>query len=447
MNHSRPSEPPMNAHVPQYGGHQYVHGKLPQTATPWLDPGQERAGEGYPDEAGRDDVLAYVQQQAWSHPERPIVLMSDVHADTDAFYRCLVASGGVRKTGPADDELALTEMGQDATFIIAGDCFDKGPENLRLLRAIKHLMDLGAQVVVLAGNHDVRAVVGMTSAGETDTRLAHLFVRMGKKSVPLFSELCRAYVNEAELDLSPAREAELMAYYYPDDAWYGAFPSVAKGLIPDKKIAMELKRIREKTLDFKQHCAAANLSIAHVDAAVRAFHRHFLRPGGDFSWFFDQMQLTHRAGSFLFVHAGVDDVIAARIKAEGHDGANRWFRTLFEGKELFELYHGSVGNAFRTKYRETDRPLTPAGVADLRSAGIHCIVHGHRNIQRGQRIIFRSGLLNIECDASVDINTRRIEGLDGPGGAATIFLPDGRILGVSTDYPAVKVFEPTQPLQ
>lgn len=446
MTYSSPPTAP-HTHVPDYAGHEWVHGSLPRQATAWLSPDTASASGAYPDEASRTEVLNYLRKDTWAHPERTTILLSDVHADTDAFHRCLVASGGASKTGPGDADLALTDLGRDATFIIAGDCFDKGPENLRLLRAIKHLKDLGAEVVLLAGNHDVRAVVGMTSAGATDPRRAHLFVRMGKKSVPLFSELCRTYVDEASLDLSPEREAELMRHYYPDESWYRDFPAVAKGLIPDKKIAMELKRIREKTADFKAHCAAANLSIAHVDAAVRAFHQHFLQPGGDFSWFFAQMQLTHRAGSFLFVHAGVDDVIASRIKTEGHDGANRWYRQLFESKALFELYHGAVGNAFRTKYRETDRPLTPAGVADLREAGIHCIVHGHRNIQRGQRIIFRSGLLNIECDASVDINTRRVEGLDGPGGAATIFRPDGTILGVSTDYPAVKVFEPKALLQ
>jgi hypothetical protein len=50
-------------------------------------------------------------------------------------------------------------------------------------------------------------------------------------------------------------------------------------------------------------------------------------------------------------------------------------------------------------------------------------------------------MLNFECDASVDCNTRELEGLDGWGGAATVFEPKGRIFAISTDYPYVKVFD------
>jgi len=51
-------------------------------------------------------------------------------------------------------------------------------------------------------------------------------------------------------------------------------------------------------------------------------------------------------------------------------------------------------------------------------------------------------LLNFECDASIDRNTRRKEGLKGQGAAVTIFLPDRVVLGISTDYPYIKIFEP-----
>ena len=39
-------------------------------------------------------------------------------------------------------------------------------------------------------------------------------------------------------------------------------------------------------------------------------------------------------------------------------------------------------------------------------AGMHAIVHGHRNVTRGQRIMLRVGLLHVECDTCVDANTR-----------------------------------------
>jgi hypothetical protein len=56
----------------------------------------------------------------------------------------------------------------------------------------------------------------------------------------------------------------------------------------------------------------------------------------------------------------------------------------------------------------------------------------------------REGLLNFECDSSVDCNTRKIEGLRGAGGAVVVFRPDAVALGVSADYPHVKVFDATR---
>jgi hypothetical protein len=59
----------------------------------------------------------------------------------------------------------------------------------------------------------------------------------------------------------------------------------------------------------------------------------------------------------------------------------------------------------RTKYRETDRQFTKKGTLMLRNAGINVIVHGHRNLYYGQRIMLRKDMVNFECDTSLDINT------------------------------------------
>ncbi|MFT7090377.1 MAG: hypothetical protein ACJAYW_000337, partial [Candidatus Azotimanducaceae bacterium] len=83
-----------------------------------------------------------------------------------------------------------------------------------------------------------------------------------------------------------------------------------------------------------------------------------------------------------------------------------------------------------------------AGVANLHRAGIYAIVHGHRNILQGQRLVIREGMLNFECDASVDANTRQVEGLCGPGAATVVFTSDGKVRGISTDYPYIKIFHP-----
>jgi amphi-Trp domain-containing protein len=53
-------------------------------------------------------------------------------------------------------------------------------------------------------------------------------------------------------------------------------------------------------------------------------------------------------------------------------------------------------------------------------------------------MVMRQGLLNFECDASVDRNTRKLLGLSGAGGAATVFRSNGVVEGISTDYPHIK---------
>lgn len=438
----------MNDHdcsVPQYAGLDWVGGALPTRSEAWLKSKKVlRVQPGfYLDEATQEEVEAYAQQKLWVWPSRTVYLLSDVHADADAFRRSLVASGGVRITGAGDQDFELTAEGSEATFIIAGDCFDKGPSNLRLLRAVRHLMTLSNRVKLLAGNHDVRALVGMCCAGQKSPRLAHLFVRMGKKAVPLIKELCDHYVQDKTLGRDANEERRLHDLLFPGDEWFAQFPEVAGEHISAEKLARELERIREKTAEFKARCVDSGLSLAHVFAAIEQFKSLFLDPSGEFSWFFSEMTLCHRIGSLLYLHAGVDDVMARRIQEQGVEGANAWFRELLAEENFFDLYHGPVGNAFRTKYRSTDHPLTPHGVERLHSVGIYGVIHGHRSINHGQRIIFRAGMLNIECDATVDINSRELVGLEGPGGAATVFRPNGQVLGISTDYSAVKVFEPT----
>jgi amphi-Trp domain-containing protein len=304
---------------------------------------------------------------------------------------------------------------------------------------------VGANVVLLAGNHDMRAMVGMCCAGNKNPLLAHLFVRMGSKAVPLFREINDAYLQhdsaaDSVLNEALAEESRLHAELFPDAEWYRAFPSLVRGIIADKKIEQELVRIREKTTDMERLCAKHGLSLVRVAAVVAKFRELFLTPGGEFAWFFERMQLVHRVGSVLFIHAGVDDSLAARVRTDGIEGINAWFRRLMRD-DLFELYHGAIGNGFRTKYRDTDWPLTERGVRDLHDCGVYAVVHGHRNILSGQRMIFRQGMLNFECDASIDQNTRALHGLDQAGAAVTIFQPDGCVLAISTDFPTAKIFD------
>ena len=241
-------------------------------------------------------------------------------------------------------------------------------------------------------------------------------------------------------DTSELSEQALRELLFPSEAWFSEFPIVARGLIPDKKLAKELQRIREKMVELPEKCEQLGLTLGMVHRAAQKAAELFLAPDGEFRWLIDRIQLAERWGSFLLVHAGVGDGTAAVMAKSGVAGVNAWFERLMRD-DMFELYFGELGNMFRTKYRDFDWPFTQVGVDHMYQAGIYGIVHGHQNILRGQRVLMREGLLNFECDASVDVNTRKIEGLRGLGGAVVVFRPDGVALAISADYPHVKVFE------
>jgi hypothetical protein len=395
------------------------------------------------DEASLEEVRRYASDKAWRWPARPLFFLCDLHADTDAFLLSLMASGGVERTGAADRDFRLTDSGRQGRFVIGGDCFDKGPDNLRLLRCLKHLIDLGANVSILAGNHDLRTYLGLCYAGRRETKLQHLFVRMGKKAMPLFLEIRDAMRREGELEDPLLEDAEVRRRLFPTGDWYGAFQAEAAPLLSVGKLEKELSSIREKANELEAACGRLGMTLGELYAALQRARHMFLHRDGEFAWYFTRMRLAVQEGSFLFIHAGVDDTVTRVLHRGGVPALNAWYRRLFEG-DLFELYYGPLGNSFRTKYRPTDLPLSERGVADLHGAGIYAIVHGHRNIRHGQRLTLRAGVLQLECDASVDQNTRALEGLSGPGGAAMIFQPQGSIHAVSTDYPFIKNLDPSR---
>ncbi len=430
--------------VPSSADSRSADSKSPHNALPRLEqawPPADALQADVEDALTREQGVDYLVGKPWVWRGGLLYFFCDLHADADAFLLSLHASGGVHRTGPEDHDFELTAAGRTARFVIGGDCFDKGPSNLRMLRALKSLIDRGAEVVILAGNHDLRTYLGLARLGNKETRLAHLFVRLGGKSATLFREVYDEYLRGRSCEY--LSDEEVHRRVFPDPAWYAHFPNVAGDLIHPDKLQKELVRIREKVREIDERCARMGISLGMLHAAAVQCQKLFLEPDGEFAWFFERMQLAYRCGSYLFIHGGVDDTTAAVLATEGSAGLNSWFRHLLQN-DLFALYHGPVGNTFRTKYRSFDLPLTGKGVADLHRAGIFAIVHGHKNILAGQRLVMRRGILNFECDASVDRNTRRREGLSGPGGAVTIFEPDGRVLGVSTDHPYIKVFDPAR---
>ncbi len=421
----------------------WIREGLPREERAWESGGRDSLGKECRD---RQALAAALRQglgrAPWEWPKRPVFFVTDPHADAEAFVASLVAAGAVRKTGPRDADFQLTAEGRQGQVVIGGDCLDKGPSNLRLLRAIRRLMDRGARVHNLAGNHDIRLKLGLLVLDRPrDPRTEHFFVRMGPKITPLLKEL-RDYYLPAKGGLKGIpSERDAKRRLYPSKHWFEEFPEIARWVMPEPTVEKETRRLREKLDQFAESCDRAGLSMREVYATVLICRRMFLEPDGEFAWFFGEMKLARREGSFLFVHAGLDDRIAAQIEEQHVSGINRNFREAV-GRDPFEFYYGPLANTLRTKYREVDMPLTHHGVERIHRLGIHAVVHGHASRSRGQRLMLRHGLLHLEGDVTLDRNTRRKEGLDGYGAGAAIIRPEGRILGISTDHPSIKRFDP-----
>jgi hypothetical protein len=430
--------------LPKYRGRRWIREGLPADYEIWQPGKSQSMGKDRSNHHALAEVLQRaVSHSPWQWPKRPIYFFADPHADAEAFTASLVASGGVKKTGPDDLDIRLTDIGHRATFVIGGDCLDKGPSNLQLLRSLRKLMDTGARVKLLAGNHDVRLLMGIRAMGlERDPRTEHLFLRMGPKVVPLFKEVHDEYLAGKKKALRGIPdERECKRRLYPSARWFDEFPGEAAWLMPEKNIERELQRMRNKLDSFEDACNEAGLSMRDVYATALKCRKLFLKPSGEFAWFFRDMQLLYRDGSFLFIHAGLDDRITDLIEDEGLGYLNRLFRKQIK-HDLFEFYYGALANTMRTKYRDVDMPLTHHGVERAYRNGVHAIVHGHRNRTAGQRIMLRQGMIHIESDITMDRNSRVKEGLDGYGVGVTIIHPQGRVIGISTDHPYAKVFDP-----
>ena len=429
----------------RYRGEKWIKSPLPTRCQPWQlgERKSTRKDKSHRGSMARE-LRKTIERQRWKWPKQPVYFFSDLHADSDAFIASLVASGGIIKTGPHDHQFKLTKRGKRGSFVIGGDCFDKGPSSIRLLRAIRMLIERKAKVHILAGNHDVRMMLGVYSVSlPRDPRTDHFFVRMGRKMVPFLKEINEHYLQGDNALRGVPNARECRRRLFPPKRWFKEFPRLASWVMPDVTIEREMKKLRDKIDGFEQDCARAGLSMRQIYAAALKWQQLFLQPKGEFSWFFERMQLAHREGSFLFIHAGLDDRIARMVANKGVSSLNRKFHKQVH-QDPFDFYYGPIANTIRTKYREIDMPLTRRGVDVLHQEGIQVIVHGHLNLLHGQRIMLRKGMVNFECDGTVDRNTRKREGLKGVGAAVTIFCPEQLVMGISADFPDIKVFDARQ---
>lgn len=434
--------------VPRYRGKSWINTRLPRKAKDWCEGEKKSIALDCTSPKALAKTLEHLNKtKAWKWPKRKHFFFSDLHGDPEAFADSLVMSGGVKKTGPTPRDFELTEEGRNANFIIGGDCFDKGPSSLELLRTIRHLKNQGARVRVLAGNHDVRVLFGMLVVGKHKTpRNEHFFIRTGQKIIPLLKEVWDEYLADNDGLRGVPNKKKCRKRLYPTPTWFDAFEQTADGELNRYQIQRELNRIRKKYDSFESKCEKAGMNLRQVYAAVMKWRELFLSPKGEFNWFYKQMRLAFKSGSILFIHAGLDNTIAREISTQGVKELNRNFKNALM-TDPFDFYYGSLCNTVRTKYRNVDHPFTNRGARYVRRAGISALIHGHRNLRHGQRIALRSNILNFECDASLDRHTRENEKIRGRGCAVTIVHPKGQILGLSSDYPHIKVFDPKSTLE
>lgn len=374
-------------------------------------------------------------------PKRSVVFISDPHADAVAFEASLIAAGVAERKDKAElGHLSLTKKGRKSEIIVGGDCLDKGPSNLKLLRSVEQLYKLKARVTLLAGNHDLRLLMGLLAlARKKDVGNQHFFVRMGKKVVPLFREVFDEYLVDTHWEKKIPDEDACRKLLFPGDDWFKEFPFHAAGFLTAEGIDREVRKMESKNHSFEKHCLSAGLSLRQVYATSIKCQQLFLHKKGEFNWFFRKMELVAKRGSFLFLHAGLDDSMSQMLLKNGTKYANKAFHSNLKRRDLFSFYYSSIANTFRTKYRDADLPLTQRGVDAIHKAGIHVVVQGHVNRQKGQRIAIKKGLVHVEADITLDSHSRKMEGLYDYGIGATLIDKETGIIGLSCDYPMAKV--------
>lgn len=377
---------------------------------------------------------------AWLMPDKETYFFCDLHADAEAFLRSLKLSQLVTEDSRLET-VQLTDKGLQGQIMIGGDCFDKGPSNLQLFQLIHQLKKQQADLILLAGNHDIRVYAGLLALNfMDDLRQSHFFVRMGRKVASFLVEIYQVYCqNEPSPTLS---DGQILNELMPQADWFKDFPEYAVSFMSQSQIEKELRQIKHKQVDLLTACADLGLGLQQVYQAAHKAKQLFIDKDGEYNWFFQELVLMHRSGSYLFSHAGLDDYVAQQIVEQDVNKLNLDFKEAMSKGLIFEMYYSAYGNVFRTKYREKDFPLTKVGSRLLKSQRIFALVNGHRSHLNGQQLFIREGLLNFECDTQLNANCRKQAKIKTPGEAVTIFSTNGLVSALCSELSQPKQFHP-----
>lgn len=372
------------------------------------------------------------QLAGFEPPSHEVFVVGDTQGDPGALLRSLVLSGGVAKTGPEDLDLELTARGAAGHFVMLGDLLGRGPSNVRTLRILRGLKDLGADMRLLAGNEELRFALAMWGLGQPDARYAHLMIRGGQQLLALLAEAR----DDPAIDTdTPITESEARAMMLVDDRWFEGAPDWMDGVVPATQHHREIARLREKAAEFSLALEEGRWTLTGAASAAMGLRAACLE--GEFAWYFGSLSLLAQSGSTLFVHAGINDEVATWLAAEGLDRVNERFREGMSSAPL-STYHGALGSCVRTRYRISDARLGDDGLSRLESHGVRVLVHGHAAAsdgahQTGPRLGEHGRLLDVGCDVAINGYRRARQGRDATGAAAVLVRPDGLLCGLSTD--------------
>lgn len=422
----------------------------------WLESDAVRvyAGNtGHAMERANQIARAYADKFVWEFPDREVLFFCDLHADAEAFLRSLVACQAIVCHSKDLLDFDLTPRGQTADIVIAGDIFDKGPSNLHLLDLLTHLRTLGANLKILAGNHDLRIwltlkALDATEQGQIDYLAEHLeraqlLVRevldRAVTLLPPLGKKTKARHKKAGSKKAAAKSHKVFQQLFGLDPDRNGATSDRPGAFSRRPAWLE-EQWQQITSFYRER----GIEPEQLYNGLLEAYDLLVPPSGAYGWLFQEMQLMLRYGSFLLVHGGVDDTLCAQLAGQGLDGINREFRTRLAAALPRELIAGPFGNCTLTKYRPSDEALTSEGVRQLHAEGILAIVHGHDNQVGQQNIAYRQELLHFQCDASLNRCTRELQGLPTKGMAVVVFEPQGKLTAFSGDYPAGKSFTPAR---
>ncbi|TVQ72628.1 MAG: metallophosphoesterase, partial [Oceanospirillales bacterium] len=282
-----------------YLGQEWIDAHLPTTFCNWLE--QKQYGwvvDGQVDQSLVEELTNLANPDTWQWPDHLVVFVTDLHADAEAFSASLVASGLFERHGEQPNQISIAADTPVFEIIIGGDCLDKGPANLPLLRLIRQLLDQQIPITLLSGNHDLRLQLAVNTLKAPDCTLnGHFLIRLGSKVMPLCVELLNEYPLTPDEQSRLPSEAECLARLLPSDDWHLRFQQEATSHLTASQIHTELSRLESRKQRFFRAAEKAQLSMQQIFAALERWRQLFLEPNGEFHWFVRDQQLGCRRGS------------------------------------------------------------------------------------------------------------------------------------------------------